>query len=104
MVITYYSFKGGVGRSMALANIAEILYRRGLRVIIIDWDLEAPGVDQYFRSVAERDLENRGGLIDLLVEYKNWSAGPTNDTFELPPSVLDFLQDIYATKGQGSMD
>ena len=25
---TFYSFKGGVGRSMALANVADILARR----------------------------------------------------------------------------
>ena len=30
---TFYSFKGGVGRSMAMANVADILARRGLRVL-----------------------------------------------------------------------
>ncbi|HYE71696.1 MAG TPA: P-loop NTPase, partial [Blastocatellia bacterium] len=45
MIYTFYSYKGGVGRSMALANVAEWLYRQGLRVVIIDWDLEAPGLE-----------------------------------------------------------
>src|SRR5690349_22879363 len=31
MIITFYSFKGGVGRSMALANVAELMAQRGLR-------------------------------------------------------------------------
>lgn len=43
---TFYSFKGGVGRSMAMANVADILARRGLRVLAIDFDLEAPGLDR----------------------------------------------------------
>jgi len=42
-IITFYSYKGGTGRSMALANIAWILASNGKRVLIIDWDLEAPG-------------------------------------------------------------
>lgn len=34
--ITFYSFKGGVGRSMALINVAGILAGRGFRVLAID--------------------------------------------------------------------
>jgi len=41
MIFTFYSFKGGVGRSMALANVAELLLRRGLNVLMVDFDLEA---------------------------------------------------------------
>ena len=48
MILTLYSFKGGVGRSMALANLAELYYQRGLRVLIIDFDLEAPGLERFF--------------------------------------------------------
>ena len=31
-VVTFYSFKGGVGRSMALVNVAAELAARGRRV------------------------------------------------------------------------
>ena len=31
MICTFYSYKGGVGRSMALANVADVLARRGRR-------------------------------------------------------------------------
>ena len=38
--ITFYSFKGGVGRSMALINTAGILAgQRGFRVLVLDLDL-----------------------------------------------------------------
>jgi cellulose biosynthesis protein BcsQ len=47
-IITFYSFKGGVGRSMALANVAAIYAQRGKRVLAIDFDFEAPGLHRYF--------------------------------------------------------
>ena len=43
MIVTFYSWKGGVGRTMALANTAVQLARKGNRVLVVDWDLEAPG-------------------------------------------------------------
>ena len=48
-IVTFYSYKGGTGRSMALANIAWILAGGGKRVLVVDWDLEAPGLHRYFR-------------------------------------------------------
>lgn len=75
MIYTFYSFKGGVGRSMALANVAELLYRRGLKVLIVDFDLEAPGLERYFdvKDAAHRPDEVlcKRGLIDLVQSYKD---------------------------------
>jgi cellulose biosynthesis protein BcsQ len=51
LIVTFYSFKGGVGRSMALVNVAELLADRGYKVIICDWDLEAPGLERYVAAV-----------------------------------------------------
>lgn len=71
-ITTFYSYKGGTGRTMALANIACLLGSRaaeGRRVLMMDWDLEAPGLHRYFAP--ENDLESNGeqpGLIDLFVE------------------------------------
>ena len=42
--ITYYSYKGGVGRSMALVNIACLAAKEGKKILLIDCDLEAPGL------------------------------------------------------------
>ena len=72
MIYTFYSFKGGVGRSMALANVAQHLYLQGLNVLMVDWDLEAPGIEEFFFDKPE-DLESataHPGLIDLLLAYK----------------------------------
>ena len=69
-IITFYSFKGGTGRSMALANVAWILASAGKRVLAIDWDLEAPGLHRYFRPfLLDPDLSNSEGVIDFVTEY-----------------------------------
>src|SRR5712691_6802777 len=65
-IITFYSYKGGTGRSMALANFAWIVAASGKRVLAIDWDLEAPGLHRYFRPfLADPDLFETDGLIDM---------------------------------------
>jgi len=61
---TFYSFKGGVGRSMALINCAAILAGRGFRVLAMDLDLEAPGIS-YFEAEKEEDRQ-QPGFIDIL--------------------------------------
>lgn len=72
-VYTFYSYKGGVGRTMALANIGTLLSLWGKKVLMIDWDLEAPGLENYFKSGNERlldQLKNKDGLIDLIFRRK----------------------------------
>ena len=64
-IVTFYSYKGGTGRSMALANVAWVLASSGKRVLAIDWDLEAPGLHRYFEPfLADKSLERSTGLID----------------------------------------
>jgi MinD-like ATPase involved in chromosome partitioning or flagellar assembly len=41
---TFYSYKGGVGRTLSLLNVGAILGERGRSVVIVDLDLEAPGL------------------------------------------------------------
>ena len=84
--VTFYSFKGGAGRSMALANVAWILAATGFRVLTIDWDLEAPGLHRYFRPfLRDTELVGSKGLIDLLWEYSDLMLSP-KDTW---PSDLE---------------
>jgi len=72
VIYTFYSYKGGVGRSMAMANVGEFLYSRGARIVLVDWDLEAPGLENFFFDKPERiaDVRSQLGLIDLLEDYK----------------------------------
>ncbi|MBX3477315.1 MAG: hypothetical protein KF910_06890 [Brevundimonas sp.] len=73
-IITFYSFKGGVGRTMALANVAFLAAMNGLRVLVMDWDLEAPGLDYYFRGLSESDkaraIKSAPGVLNLAWGWK----------------------------------
>ena len=59
-IVTFYSFKGGTGRTMALANVAWILAANGKRVLIADWDLESPGLHRFFQPFMEYRSEPNG--------------------------------------------
>ncbi len=74
MIYTFYSYKGGVGRTMALANIAEIYHQGGVKVLMVDWDLEAPGLDRFF-TVPGVSLRDQPGVMDLILDYKEKMAG-----------------------------
>ena len=67
-VCTFYSYKGGVGRSMAVANVGVVMAMEGHRVLLVDWDLEAPGLEVYFRKGArlDGDPKTKAGVVDLL--------------------------------------
>jgi hypothetical protein len=74
-IITFYSFKGGVGRTMALANVAFLAAMNGQRVLVMDWDLEAPGLSYYFRGQLDaseaRSLKDAPGVLDLVWEWSS---------------------------------
>ncbi len=92
--ITFYSFKGGVGRSMAVINVAGILAARGFRVLVIDMDLEAPGIS-YLANEATQDQERaQPGFVDLLLGAVEHDADA--DLFKLPPEqTLDRYAAAY---------
>ena len=77
----FASIKGGVGRSTALAVSAAELAAKGLRVLVIDMDMEAPGLGAML--LAEDELPEFG-LIDALVENG------------LTPLDLEFYADLIA--------
>ena len=90
-VITFYSYKGGVGRSFTLANVAILLARWGYRVLAIDWDLEAPGLYQYFAPLIRG--APAAGVVDLVEEFRRGHTGPVAPTrLHLDePGVVDLL-------------
>jgi cellulose biosynthesis protein BcsQ len=65
-ITTFYSFKGGVGRTMALVNVSAELARKGRRVLIVDFDLEAPGITTY-RPFAR--ASSSAGVVDYITQY-----------------------------------
>jgi hypothetical protein len=92
-IVTFYSYKGGTGRSMALANVAWVLASSGKRVLAIDWDLEAPGLHRYFEPfLADKSLEQSTGVIDFVRDFataavaQEASSGP--DWYEGYSNIL----------------
>ncbi|PWK16525.1 MinD/ParA family ATP-binding protein [Tumebacillus permanentifrigoris] len=50
--VTFYSYKGGVGRTTALVHVANILAKRGNKVLLLDLDLEAPSLHMIFNKIS----------------------------------------------------
>jgi len=63
--LVFYSLKGGVGRSTALAVTAWHLAAQGRRVLVLDLDLEAPGLST---SLLPPPNQPEFGLVDWFVE------------------------------------
>ena len=71
MIFTFASFKGGVGRTHTLVHtgvrLAYEVRALGLRVLLVDMDLDAPGFSPYF---SELDLDTFGGFEALFNYYQ----------------------------------
>lgn len=92
-IVTFYSYKGGVGRSMALANVAVLLAQRGLKVLAVDWDLEAPGLERYFSYFPQRT--RAGGLLPFFAR-----AFDALRTGGQEPSYREFVWTIAMKEGE----
>lgn len=77
-VTTFYSFKGGVGRTMALVNVAVTLAHRGRRVLVVDFDVEAPGLDTFDVLRPRHEVP---GVIDFVTQYLDVGQAPAADSF-----------------------
>ncbi len=66
-VVTFYSYKGGVGRTFALANTAALLTSWGYRTLCIDWDIDAPGIPFYLSRWLPEPPGT--GLVDFIDDF-----------------------------------
>src|SRR5713101_3110567 len=98
-IITFYSYKGGVGRSSALANSAILLARWGYKTLIVDWDLEAPGLEFLFKEFIDvRSVTSKDGVVDLLTNRSNRHTR-ANETF----TWMDLIVDIKLPQESGPL-
>ena len=81
--IVFYSIKGGVGRSTALAACAWTLAKSGQRVLVLDLDLESPGLST---SLLPTSRQPAYGITDWLVE-------------DLVNNGDDILEEMHASLG-----
>ena len=75
--ITFYAYKGGTGRSLVVANVAKYLAQFGLKVFVVDFDLEAPGL-HYKLSNSDEPLAVKQGVVDFFNLYKETQALPAS--------------------------
>jgi tetratricopeptide (TPR) repeat protein len=98
---TFYSYKGGVGRSMALLNVAYTLHTMGRHVLIVDLDLEAPGVSGFLRRNDELEphAQDQPDVLDLLTDVlplARWQFGsPTRPEV---PVLANYLRAVKSEK------
>lgn len=108
-IVTFYSYKGGVGRTMAVANIAWILASNGHRVLACDWDLEAPGLHHYFRPfLPTAALGSTTGIVDLFADHAVLARGRGprgRDLYAQTARVRPHALSVeWAFPGGGSLD
>jgi hypothetical protein len=77
-VVVFYSFKGGLGRSTALASFAIQRARLSERVVIVDFDLDAPGVG-FLLAADDQGRTASWGTVDYLLERE--SPSPLSDYY-----------------------
>jgi hypothetical protein len=97
-VVTFFSFKGGVGRTTTLASCALQAARKGERVAVIDLDLEAPGVGSLFGVNADR------GVLDVLVEHLATGVADVASVRRPAAGLPDDLGDLIDVLPAGRLD
>ena len=94
-IVTFYSYKGGVGRSMMLANVAWILASRGKSVLMIDWHIDAPGLHRYFAPfLIDRQLTESNGIMEFVSDYALEIAKSPEPRGEMSSDILRYAVSI----------
>lgn len=91
--VAFYGFRGGAGRTVALAHIATMLAQRGLRVAAVDFDLEAPGLHV---ALGTESPKEGTGLVPLLISTLTAPIGE-----QVP--VVEHLQVVTPKEGAGKV-
>lgn len=103
-IISFYSYMDGSDCTMAVANTAWILASSGKSVLVIDWNLEAPGLHHYFRPfLPEPELTNAAGLLDMFHGFHAAATGgdqPLTDLGGLYAEHTDFSRYTVVLDGR----
>jgi MinD-like ATPase involved in chromosome partitioning or flagellar assembly len=92
--VAFYSYKGGVGRTLLVANTAKFLAMSGRRVVALDLDLEAPGLHQKLANpevLRRAESGSLRGAVDVLLEAL--------ETEPRPRSLRDTVVEIDLPSG-----
>lgn len=84
--VAFYSYKGGVGRSLLLAKAALFLAASGKGVVAIDFDFEAPGLHYKLGGPRPPGFPHFFGVVPYLIATAEGSA--------FPPSLDEHLTSV----------
>ncbi|WP_047491224.1 KGGVGR-motif variant AAA ATPase [Terriglobus sp. TAA 43] len=92
--ITFYSYKGGVGRSLLVANAARYLSFLGKSVVALDLDLEAPGLHYKFELGVEGSrIRPSKGIVDILSGFL--------EVGQLPKDLMEYAVEVPVSPNAG---
>lgn len=91
--LAFYSYKGGVGRSLLLANAARFLASLGKGVVALDFDFEAPGLHYKLGHAAHRESRMEGGAVPYLVATAREATSP--------PPLEEHMIEVPVPPGSG---
>ena len=101
-LVSFYSFKGGVGRTTAMMMAAIGAAKIGKKVVVLDFDLEAPGVSSFFPEEALSQY----GILDFFVESNAYQEDINIDEYLYPVSeycrVNQYGGEIYILPAVGT--
>ena len=94
-IISIHSFRGGTGKSNTTANVSAILAAQGLRVGVIDTDIQSPGIHVLF-GFSEDEMNyslndylwGKCNIEDAAYEVTNSLGGNISGTIYLIPSSI----------------
>ncbi|WP_250301775.1 KGGVGR-motif variant AAA ATPase [Streptomyces sp. A 4/2] len=96
-IIAFHSFKGGVGRTLHAVALADLLASRGQHVLLIDADLEAPGITWMYQAQGGRcDI----AYDDVLALLHSSTDGEPTDAVQIAAAYLP-NQEVSRHAGNG---
>ena len=85
--VSFYSYKGGVGRTVSLLNTAWYLAEKGRKILLWDLDLEAPGLQDAYLFNEKQNNKNiwttprlKGGFEDIVKIFVKEARGMILET------------------------
>ena len=95
-VVAFHSFRGGTGKSNTTANVAALAARRGLRVGVVDTDIQSPGIHILLgidQNAMQRSLNDylwgRCEIADAAYDVTDGLDGGLDGRIFLIPSSID---------------
>lgn len=67
--VLFYSFKGGVGRTQLLLNSAKYFASKGKKVLIVDFDIHAPGLSYWDSEYELKCAKKEDYLLNYILKY-----------------------------------